>query len=203
MSLISRRWLRVNRPAPGTRRGGVLTPAIVLTLTVSVAGVIFASITAPLILAHRTERIHQEDRLADYQRQDQVARAVQAATVAAQAATVAAENQAVVTGRKLDDLTVQTARIHTLVNSTLTAARQEELDQTEAVIVALQRVIRLTTERSIPPDPDDLRMLDRARQRRDNLETVLADRLMQFRRSRDEAQQSAAGRHMLDTDGPV
>lgn len=170
-----------------------MDPAVVVTLVVSVAGVIFASITAPLILAHRTERMHREDQLADYKRQDEVAREAKAAAIAAQQAADKAQ-------RQLESIGVQTQRIHTLVNSDMTAARQEELDQAEALIVALQRVIRLAREKGVQPEPSDVDQLQRTRARRDQLEQILADRLEQFKQTERDARKSAAGREMLDND---
>jgi hypothetical protein len=182
------------RQQPEIREGGVMDPAVIVTLVISVAGVIFASITAPLILAHRTERMHREDQLADYQRQDKVAQA------AAQAAAIAQE-QARQAALKLDDLSAQTQRIHTLVNSDMTAARQEELDQAESLIVVLQRVIQLARDKGVMPDPADADALERTQRRRDQLELILADRLEQFHRSEAEAKATPAGRAMLSEEG--
>ena len=59
---------------------------------------IFTSVTAPLLIAHRTERMHRDDREADWARQDEVAaKAAEAANellssqrrIAAQAAEAA------------------------------------------------------------------------------------------------------------------
>jgi hypothetical protein len=170
--------------------------AIVLAIVTS----LFASVTAPLILAHRTEKMHREDQLADYQRQDKVAAAAAVAATAAQAAAIAAQRQAADTATKLDDLSAQTQRIHTLVNSDMTAARQEELDQAESLIVVLQRVISLAKGKGIMPDPADTDALERTRQRRDHLELILADRLAQFHASVKEAGETAAGQKMLAAD---
>jgi hypothetical protein len=177
-----------------------MDPAVIVTLVISVAGVIFASITAPLILAHRTERMHREDQLADYQRQDKVARAAEIAAAAAQDAARLAQDQARDAASKLDDLSAQTQRIHTLVNSDMTAARQEELDQAESLIVVLQRVIQLARDKGIMPDPSDTDALERTRRRRDQLELILADRLAQFRASESEARETTAGQKMLAAD---
>jgi hypothetical protein len=168
-------------------------PAVIVTLVISVAGVIFASITAPLILARRTEQMHREDMLADYQRQDKVA-------AAAAAAVAAAQEQAREASAKLDDLSAQTQRIHTLVNSDMSAARQEELDQAESLIVVLRRVIGLAGERGLMPDPADADALERTERRRDQLRLILADRLAQFRASEAEARETEAGQKMLAAD---
>jgi hypothetical protein len=168
-------------------------PTVIVTLVVSVVTAIFASITAPLILAHRTERMHREDQLADYQRQDKVA---QAAKTAADAAALAANKSQT----QLESIAVQTKRIHTLVNSDMTAARQEELDQAESLIVALRRVIQLSADKGSQPEPSDVAQLERTSQRRDQLEQILADRMQQFKASELEAGRSDAGRKMLDDD---
>jgi hypothetical protein len=178
-----------------------MDPAVIVTLVVSVAGVIFASVTAPLILARRTDRIHREDQLADYKRQDMVAAAAHAAAMAAQTAATAAQTQAAATDVKLDDLAEQTKRIHTLVNSDMTAARQEELNQAESVIVITQRVIKMTADKGLPVDAADAAILAHAKERRDQLEMILADRLAQFKQSQSDAESTEAGRHMLEEDG--
>jgi CRISPR/Cas system CMR subunit Cmr4 (Cas7 group RAMP superfamily) len=175
-------------------------PAVIVTLVVSVAGVIFASVTAPLILAHRTERMHREDQLEQYRREDKVAAAAAAAAAAAQAAARLAQQQALEAATKMDDLSAQTQRIHTLVNSDMTAARQEELDQAESLIVVLERVIALAKDRVVLPDPSDLDALERTKRRRDQLEAILADRLAQFHASETEAGKTEAGKRMLATD---
>jgi hypothetical protein len=181
-----------------------MDPAVIVTLLVSAAGVIFASITAPLILARRTERMHREDQLADYRRQDAVAKAAadttlaaSVAALAAQTAAIGAHDAAVETGAKLDGLGVQTARIHTLVNSEMTAARQAQLDEAEQVIVMLRRVIALTTDKGLPADAADIETLRQAVNRRDQLEAILAERMRQFHLAEAEAEASPAGRAML------
>jgi hypothetical protein len=81
-----------------------MTPVVLITLVLGICSSIFASITAPLILARRTERMHQEDMarteqlhredlFADYQRQDKVAKAAAetARAAAAEAREVAAQ----------------------------------------------------------------------------------------------------------------
>jgi hypothetical protein len=181
-----------------------MDPTVIVTLALAVVTSIFASITAPLILAHRTERMHREDQLADYQRQDKVAReAKEAASLVAaelQKSTEAAQENARVSQEKLDDLSAQTQRIHTLVNSDMTAARQEELDQAESLIVVLQRVIKLAKGKGLMPDPADTDALERTQRRRDQLELILADRLAQFHASEVEAGKTPAGQAMLDRD---
>jgi hypothetical protein len=190
--------------------------ASVLSLIVIAVVAVFTSITAPLILARRTERMHREDQLADYQRQDQVARvaaetAVAAARQVREVASLAAEvaarleaaqaesirrtdevarltaSQAVRIDGKLDAIDAQAKRIHTLVNSDMTAARQSELDQTRAMAAVLRRVTSLAQERGTEPDPRDVEALIAADARVGELEQILADRLHQLRQVEDEA----------------
>ena len=177
-----------------------MDPAVIVTLVVSVSGVIFASITAPLILAHRTEKMHRQDQLADYQRQDRVAIDAANTAAAARNAAWAAQRAAERSQDQLAVLNAQTRRIHTLVNSDMTAARQEQLDQDEQLIVMLQRVIQLTQDKGMPPNQDDLNSLDRIRHRRDQLELLLADRIEQAREAEIEAMKTKAGQDMLSQD---
>ncbi len=190
---------------------GVMDPAVIATLVVSIVVAIFASITAPLILAHRTERMHREDRLSDYERQDKVAAAAAKAAedlrisqkaIADQAAEAArllleaqqesiertdevarvAAAEAVKANAKLDQIDLQAKRIHTLVNSDMTAARQSELDQSRAMGVVLRRVIDLAVSTpGVEPDPRDITALRATDTRISELEAILADRLAQMR----------------------
>jgi hypothetical protein len=175
-------------------------PASVISL-ISVAVVaIFTSITAPLILSHRTERMHRQDLLTEYKRQDEVAAAAKAA-----AAAMLAQQQLAAEAARLRDETshallsridVQAERIHTLVNSDMTAARQEELDQAEATIVVLERVIGVAEAKKIPPEPEDLAALAAAKTRRDKLEQILADRMHQLRQADADLRTTQAGRDL-------
>jgi hypothetical protein len=180
------------------------TSSIISLILVGVVA-IFTSITAPLILSHRTERMHREDQLADYQRQDQVAREAKAAADAllAQqvAATEAARERDVESALMLGRINAQADRIHTLVNSDMTAARQEELDQAESTIVILERVISTARAKGIQPGAEDLEALEAARTRRDRLEQILADRLHQLRESEAVLKTTPAGR-ALDAESP-
>jgi hypothetical protein len=196
---------------------------------------IFASITAPIILLRQTDQRRREDREADWARQDKVAekaeqaakdlaasqkeianKAAEAASllVAAQERTIQradevarlAAEQAVIQGDKLDLIDAQAKRIHTLVNSDMTAARQSELDQTRTMIAQTQtmievlvRVIALAQSRGQVPDPKDVSALTAAREalkeaqsRGTELEQILADRLQQMHEVEAEAARPGA-----------
>jgi hypothetical protein len=187
-------------------------------IALSIFGVIFASITAPVILMLFTSRQHRQDRAADWAREDakELARKQAAEDVAAKAAKAASDlvkSQAAIaraaeatrlqaaeaarllvrnndraaaaaeaTNSKLDQLDLQTKRIHTLVNSDMTAARQSELDQTRAMTVVLRRVISLAQNTpGAEPDERDVQALEAASLRIADLEAILADRMQQMR----------------------
>jgi hypothetical protein len=165
---------------------------VIVSLVASVLVAIFASVTAPLILAHRTEKMHIADREADWEHQEEVARRaakVAADLIASQKITAdLAERTAAQTNTKLDQLDLQTKRIHTLVNSDMTAARQAQLDQARASVAILQRVIALARHRGVDPEPQDLMDLDDAQASVANLEIILADRMTQMRAVEAEQQ---------------
>lgn len=177
--------------------------ASIISLVVVAVVAVFTSITAPLILARRTERMHREDQLADYQRQDEVAREAKTAATTLLKQQVEAAEAARLRDEAASDLLAridaQADRIHTLVNSDMTAARQEELDQAEATIVVLQRVIGVARSKGTEPEPEDLVALRTARLRRDKLEQILADRMHQLREADATLKTTQAGRD-LDAD---
>jgi len=147
-------------------------PAVIVTLVISVAGVIFASITAPLILAHRTERMHREDMLSDYQRQDAVAKA-------AKEASDVAHKVGMATVTKLDKANVKLDVIHGLVNSTLSAALQSELDALTTSLAMMREVVALKTHPGQEPAAEALIAIDDTEAKIAELRATLADRLQQ------------------------
>lgn len=219
-----------------------LSVGTVIVVVVSVLTAVFASITAPLILSHRTERIHREDQLEQYRREDQVARrageassllllqqkqTAQAAAelvreVADQAAEDARKLQAAQketirrtdevarvaaataseASRKLDQIDAQARRIHILVNSDMTAARQSELDQTRAIAVVLRRIIALAVANpAAEPEAEDIAALKRATARITELELILADRVRQMRLVEADAAAAQSGEGTVLEDG--
>jgi hypothetical protein len=178
--------------------------ASIISLILVAVVAVFSSITAPLILAHRTERMHRQDMLADYQRQDEVAKEAKAAAEAlltqqreaAEAARLRDEASRLLLSR----IDAQADRIHTLVNSDMTAARQEELDQAEATIIVLERVIRIAREKGVDPEPEDILALEAAKTRRDKLEQILADRMHQLREADAAMKVTQAGRDLTAAD---
>lgn len=140
---------------------------------------VFTAVTAPLLLTYMTSRIRAEERRLDYERQDKIAERV------AEVARVTAESADHVT-EKLNKISNQAAQIHTLVNSDMTAARQAELDATRVVLRVLKRVVRTSLDKGVRPDQPDLDAIDDATARISELEQILADRMLQFRKAEDE-----------------
>jgi len=182
-----------------------MDPAVIVTLVVSVAGVIFASITAPLILARRTEQMHREDMLADYQRQDKVALAAaetaraaaeQVRGVAAQASEAAAAlheaqaetirrtdevarlsaQQAEDTSAKLDDTNGKLDVIHGLVNSAMTAALTSELDALVTSLAMMNEVIDLKRAGGREPTAEAVIAINGTEAKIAELRDAIADR---------------------------
>ena len=162
---------------------------------------VLAAVVAPCILAWLNGRmrtaelreqaaLRREEKQEDWRRQDEVARRAQ--EVAEQllekqketvehteeAAHLLVENNKVVaktareTNSKLDV-------IHTLVNSNMTAALQDQLDETKARIVVLKEVIALRVDAGKAPDPDALGVLAAAEEKAQKLGADLRDRLEQ------------------------
>jgi hypothetical protein len=160
-----------------------MDPTVVITLVVAVCTAIFSSVTAPIILAQRTERMHRADQLEEYRRQDVVAK--QAADVAArllkaqEAEVVRTDEVARLAAKNSQQTKLKLDRIHTLVNSDMTAALQAQQDQAQIMVGTLKRVIQLAQAKGEKPDPEDLRELESAQASITRLEAVLADRQAQ------------------------
>jgi hypothetical protein len=199
---------------------------------------IFSSITAPLMLAHRTERMHTKDREADWLRQDAVAeKAAKAARdlvtnqqtiaeAAAEAARLLLEKQ-IETTRAQQEVARQAAKaaelllkrqdesdrsqqevakqaaeaarlllannervaetqeqtngkldvIHVLVNSTLTAALQGEMDATVREVTLMKEVLALNRAAGREPSVEALAAIDVASTKIEDLRMALADRI--------------------------
>jgi hypothetical protein len=182
-----------------------VSPAWQIALT------LFASITAPLIVVWLNNRglaktqaaaakIRRQEKEEDWARQDEVARkaretaaeqinaARNAATQVKEVARVAAESAAV-TAAQLDALSDQTRQIHTLVNSDMTAARQDALDQMRASRLLLIRAAGPARREWSAEDQETITALD---ERIAEQERILADRLVALRRV--EAQNAASAR---------
>jgi hypothetical protein len=124
---------------------------------------VFTSLTAPLLLAWRTERMHRRDRLDDWARQDRLAAG------AARAARAAAAATAAVTNEKLDV-------IHGLVNGNLTAAMQAELDALRVSAAMMHEVMALRQAAGQEPSADAAAALAATEAKIASLTAALAER---------------------------
>jgi uncharacterized membrane-anchored protein YhcB (DUF1043 family) len=157
---------------------------------------VIVSVIAPTLLAFLTNRQRITERRMDWDRQDarekadrerQEAVAKQAAEaaellLAEQRATKArTEEVAVLAARAASATDSQLKQIHTLVNSDMTAARQELLDQTRLLVSIYRKTIEDDRAAGREATPSDLAALDAAEAKVSELQGILADRLAQQR----------------------
>jgi hypothetical protein len=142
---------------------------LIISVTLGVILALFSSITAPLILAHRTEKMHREDREAEYARQDEVQRAAEAK----------AAIQAQDTNNRLDI-------IHKLVNSGLTSVMRSELAATERELSLLCEVSELHRANGREPDANMLAAIQTTEKKVAELAQTIRDREAAERASETE-----------------
>jgi len=133
------------------------------------------AILSPVIMAYLTNRYRRQEKMEDYARQDLVAqRAEEAAKkVATVAASLLVSNEraaeaTAVTNGKLDDQKVQLGVIHTLVNSTLSAAKVSELNAYLALLALMQ-----------DPANVDATQIEATQQKIDELRILVSERAKQ------------------------
>jgi hypothetical protein len=148
-------------------------------------GIVFTSITAPVLLVYLTQRERRADKREDWERQDAVAaKAEAAATAAATAATLildANEKQA----RAIEEARAETNGrldvIHTLVNSSMTAAIQAELDAITRELGMMHEIIALNTAAGRHPTAEVLGAIEATKLKIEELTKTLIDRAEQTR----------------------
>lgn len=150
-------------------------------MTLGVILAIFSSITAPLILAHRTEKMHREDREAEYARQDEVARAAET-----KAALVAKD-----TNNRLDI-------IHALVNSGLTSVMKSELAAVQRELELLCEVAELHRADGREPTPEMLASIQATEKKVADLTRTITDR-----ESAEQASVDQHGKYPPPDDAPA
>jgi len=168
---------------------------------------LIVSVIAPIMVAYLTNKQNRANKQMDWDRQDAVAREAkrQQNEVAAQAATAAdlllqaqretasrTEEVARVAALTARDQSSQLRQIHTLVNSDMTAARQELLDQTRLLVVLYRKTLDDDKIAGRPSDSQDVKAYDDALVRVDQLQVILADRLAQQRLVEKEQAEIAA-----------
>lgn len=164
----------LTEPVPSSWRWGYQTLStalpLIITVTLGVILALFSSVTAPLILAHRTEKMHREDREAEYARQDEIARAT--ATKAALATQA--------TNSRLDI-------IHALVNSGLTSVMKSELAAVQRELELLCEVAELHRADGREPTPEMMASIQATEKKVADLTRTIADR--------DAAEQASVEQH--------
>lgn len=185
-----------------------------MSVGLTIAAVIFSSVTAPLIINLLTQRSRRAEKLEDYARQDKVAeRAERAAEKVSEVAEQAAEAAALLVQRqdaaaeaaaaaavdlvaandRLAKETVKAAvivngkldQIHTLVNSNLSAAMDDRLTAINALIVALKA--------SEDQSPDALARIRSLEATSIELDAQIADRRRQTKVADAQVEQGESG----------
>ena len=168
--------------------------ATIISLIAVACVAIFSSITAPLILARRTERMHREDQLADYKRQDEVAKEAKETAIAMaeqQDVIIRQQHEATEAARVRDGHAEKIAAavaksngdkldvIHQLVNSQLSATIKSELDAHVTSLALMREVIDMKRVAGSEPTEEALIAIESTKAKIAELRTTLADRLRQ------------------------
>lgn len=142
---------------------------------------VVCSIIAPVVIALVGNRDRRLARSEDWARQDVIAeRAQQYADAQAARQTLIAERVAEVAAEAEKTSKLQTARleqIHTLVNSNLTAALQDQLDTRKENLVLLRESMAVKQYSGIAPSLETLAVIETASARIAELEAQMKDRL--------------------------
>jgi hypothetical protein len=179
--------------------------------TVMVAVIVAGGTILNSVLSGRQRRREKQE---DYARQDKVAaQAAEAARLlvarqddsdrkraqeasdlrAAQEKTIqGTERVAALAAKTATSVDQQLERIHTLVNSDMTAARANELDGARLTLAALLKIIALDRDAGREPTAEDLALIEATEARIVELEQILADR---------HAQQQAVEQQARDAKG--
>jgi hypothetical protein len=186
-------------------------PNAIVTLAI-IAGVqvVLMTVVTAWIAARKERRdadIRAAEKKLEYDRQDEVA------ANAAKSARELLEAQRQ-TNRLTEDLTHQTQlateqtqqqlsaideqakKIHTLVNSDMTAARSNERDSTKLLLLSLRQVMTLNLKLGVTAGAADLEAITRAEERVAELDAILADRAAAQHKMEEEtaARVAATGR---------
>jgi len=151
---------------------------------------VFSSITAPLILVLLTNWQRRKEREEQWERDDAVAAQAAEAAELLRKAQEAAAAQAEEAAALLLDANERVAEtsaltngkldvIHTLVNSSLTAAMQAELDATEAQLVLMREVVDLKYATGKKPSAESLALIVAKQDQISELKAKMDDRLTQ------------------------
>lgn len=183
-----------------------------LAVVASISAAITSTI-APILLGYFTYRQRRQEKRDEYERTDAVAeKAEEVAQQAAEAARLLIESNKEVadiarevalvtaeatakTDQKLEVLDQGQKEIHTLVNSSMTAAMQGELLATSGQYAMMVEVIDLKKTQGHQPTVEALAALETTRARVADLTTQLEDRrLAQIKADEEKAQMADQGK---------
>ena len=141
---------------------------------------IIATVVSPLLLAYATGRQRRKEKIEDWAREDLVAVKAQEAAdrlLAAQEETIRRTDEVAIQAETTATETKESLKeIHTLVNSDMTAARQNELTVTKALLVLMQKNVQGDKDAGLPPSESDLAAIDATEVRILELQQILNDR---------------------------
>ncbi len=162
-----------------------------------VIGIIWLlAIGVPAGLHWSNQRTQRRERAEDFARQDRVAelaaetarklQEAQQLTIAKTdevAAVAASAAKLIETANRADvaETHFQLSQIHTLVNSEMTAARQEALDQTRLTLMLMRKIADAARSAGQEVTVDELAAIERTEGRIIELEAVLSDRMTKMR----------------------
>ncbi len=169
-----------------------------VTVQVAAIGALVAitTVVTPVITAIVVNRSRLAEKAEDYTRQDAVAARAEAVSRALEngqikAATLLVENNKVVAAAAAETQG-QLKVIHTLVNSSLTAAMQSSLDDKRVTLVLMREIIDIKQRQGTSPTMDALAALEAVRGKIGELEAKLDDRKKAADAIVDEQKVSAA-----------
>jgi len=169
-----------------------------LDIFLPLLGVLLVGVLVPVYLVgkanadrrddnERADRMHREDREADWKRQDEVAERAEKAKLAVLESQRLISDQATEAARLLLDTNKEVEKkqaetngmlnvIHTLVNSNMTAAMQAEFDATQRELAMMKEVMALKGAAGLEPTPEVLAAISSTQDKLAELASALSDR---------------------------
>jgi len=175
-----------------------MNAANIITVVVSLIGVLAVGVVIPVLLVRNAEsarredqaeaaRLHREDRDAEWARQDEIAARAAATAASIEAAQRGAAERADEAARLLIDNNERVAKsqletngrldvIHTLVNSSMTAAMQSEFDAVTRELAMMREVVELKKASGMEPSAAALAAVKTTEAKLNELAVTLEDR---------------------------
>lgn len=164
--------------------------ALIIALVVAFTSLVTA-VVAPVLMSYVSFKQRKAEREADWERQDEVAsNAAKASALLLdaqkKAARVTADN-AELTGSKLDV-------IHTLVNSQLSTALENELEALKREQAIIAEMLEMKKAQGLKPSKEALVAMEKSKVRIAELQTIIAERDAQQRQANKQTEDAAAAR---------